>query len=364
VLTVLNEKAALLPPRSSSPRSNIRLQIFAAARSLERTTQEVRVRIAGLRTNVLGALLIVSLCGAHASAMERAHPDRATIAAKAGLTFMFHRTPIERLTAILKSGKLIPGKDAEGTRADESKTFATQDFAVVFLSVANKTFKERGRLEEWLSFGGNKFNQVMLVFSLQPLNRDDYHLTDYYAKGQVMPYSRTPDQIEQFAREMHAMGNEVVFRGPVALDSLREIWVGPGTRMAVLDQLKHDGISQVNGRPIESVVVARRLFAADLSDAGLADGRGADDKRLADWTDEDVLRLLQESPEVASVSRAADGFHVKLKVDNGAQRDAVVRRIAPFGHLPPQAKETVWFDQFQKGQYRISPDAKTSSAQQ
>jgi hypothetical protein len=60
---------------------------------------------------------------------------------------------------------------------------------------------------------------------------------------------------------MGSMGNEVVFRNPVPLDSLREIQVGPGTRMAVLDQPQHSGITKINGRPIESVVVARTTFA-------------------------------------------------------------------------------------------------------
>src|SRR5262245_48782411 len=150
--------------------------------------------------------------------------DRAALARRGGMLYLFHRTPASRLPAIVKAGLLRAGKHVDGEQGDPSKIFATKDFNKIFLSAANASFANRGNgLNQWLSFGGS--NQAMLVFSLEPLNRSDYHLTDAYAYGEKTGDSLGPDDVGKFARRMQSMANEVVFSHPVSLKSLREIWV-------------------------------------------------------------------------------------------------------------------------------------------
>lgn len=160
---------------------------------------------------------------------------------------------------IFKTGALIPGTQVR-PRPPGSYAMGSGRFDVVFLEAIFKP----GPGEKAKPYSLVGTGSATLVFSLAPLDRADFHATPEWAYADFeAPAGESRGSVgpDEFLGAYHADrsdwedGNELVFRGPVSLAHLRQVWVDPAHRDTVLEQIRVSGVTAPRGRRWEDVVI-------------------------------------------------------------------------------------------------------------
>jgi hypothetical protein len=177
-------------------------------------------------------------------------------AAKHGVVALLHRTPLTELPSIFRAGALVGGahRGALGGKANLSN-------GVFVEALFDKT-----KPVSSVGLTGTAARYVTMVFSLDPLDRNDYYAQHSWNYGVRKPWAVGPGQLVEHLEELKASTdgtgfgiNELVFGessgqvlrdgkvatistggapGRFSLRDLREIWVHPSVYDETLTMMK------------------------------------------------------------------------------------------------------------------------------
>lgn len=175
-------------------------------------------------------------------------PSRSVQCGREGAVALIRETSPRGLLRLVKSGALLPTPEL----------FRSHDEPGVYFSLLGLASGGRP-----LHFGrGDAKDAVILVLSLDSLNRDDYHANWGWHHGRRYPHSVGPKEIVGFCRDLGQTGhgNEIVFRKPVPVADLREIWVLPENRDRLLQFVRDARLDPPPGKSWEDWVVSRSVY--------------------------------------------------------------------------------------------------------
>lgn len=191
--------------------------------------------------------------------------------AQAGFTFLVHKTEPEKLVSILKMGAQVTGEKVPipptgvGRGANiPNKTFMDLTKHLVAPAAEPPGYYSFGWASQTVDGEtvtiATDLDGYILVFSLQALNHLKFHASSHghIRYGRYDPTTDLHFENFEFANtyfERKSFG-EVVFYEDVPVTYLEAVWVHPEKRNLILEALHREGVSKINGRTIESIVVS------------------------------------------------------------------------------------------------------------
>lgn len=208
----------------------------------------------------LQALAVVLAATLGAEAAQKPPATGAALFRDAGIKQIIHQTSLENLPKIFRRG-LRPGARGRG--------FSEGSMGPLFVGLVHKQASGQAlRYTQNAVIGTN--NTAILVYDLAPLDRSDYHVTSKWTFGRYYDFlsakAGDTDGLQRVVRDISKsltpLRNEVVFpkgSAPIDTRSLKQIWVAPGERKAVMKALTQEGISQINGVAIGRLIKERAI---------------------------------------------------------------------------------------------------------
>lgn len=192
-----------------------------------------------------------------------------------GYTYLKHRTEFEKLLAIVKDHALTPpsvrlrGRKNRGSISRTDAVFfdvvkyelqaVDHPYGRGFGAGGGHEVRENGRVGFRHAKG---LRTVQFEFSLNALEDNrNFHISSNgwnYGDRLESDYVNAPGsqsnaiRLQEFLKKDRA--GELVMEGPVSLNHLRSIRIVEIYRDEVISKLKNAGVSQINGRPVGSVV--------------------------------------------------------------------------------------------------------------
>jgi len=180
--------------------------------------------------------------------------------------FLTHDTKTDNLVSILKD-KVLKANPS-GSKGGHGGFYKDRTFFDLTKSVLPAEAEQLGVYSYHGTTASNKFQRrgdlasAELVFEMETLDEREFHISaqGWSRYGRYEPrtdFSSTePDGLPLDMFLGRGGKGEVVVRGDVSISHLKEIRVHPLRRDEVLAMLKNNGITEVNGKPIEKVVVS------------------------------------------------------------------------------------------------------------
>jgi hypothetical protein len=175
-----------------------------------------------------------------------------------------HRTNLDHLVNIVRSGELLPYRI---TKTSGEGAFEKHDQSQIFFTIFPKT-NSPAAINPDLIFSKTK---AILVFSKKLFGRSDYHISEgwYYGKFRE-PNQRggsyCPQNIDQVDLLKASGENEVVFQNPVSLKHLKAIWIPSDKKKEVVNLLNNSRILPPNlEKTWEELIEARDDFPTEIT---------------------------------------------------------------------------------------------------
>lgn len=176
-----------------------------------------------------------------------------------GYTFLKHKTQLEKVVSILKSGYLFTGDKVPfketgvglgGNRSgmvffDPTKHTKSPD-SISFHSFSYSC---------WNKEESGDLAAVTLIFKLNVLDQAKYHVSSYgwsryghFESNRDYRYDMDPEKLHECLK---SYSGEVVFYHDVSIAQLAGIWVHPSKTAQIIDYLKSHQITTINQIPVE-----------------------------------------------------------------------------------------------------------------
>jgi len=185
-------------------------------------------------------------------------PENVALASKYNVAYLYHEADkADAVVNVLKSGELLSttsryerGLFVQGASSGTDITTGGADS--VFTRIVYDHDIANGE-RRYKSFGDYVF-----VFDKQTLERTDWYayMSDEFGRTTDSTFFSRLGVESHFQRTSgtYSRSNELLFRRSLPLDTLKEVRVPSAQRKAIIDSLKREGITKLNGIPIEKII--------------------------------------------------------------------------------------------------------------